>query len=514
MAETEAKPPHPEDLKNVESQHQGELLALDSTPDVAARFLDNLSQDIKDQPITPEEARRLVWKIDLTIVPVLGFSVMLCAIDKVIISNAALYGMTTDTHLVGDQYSWVGSIFYFGFLIAEWPGNILIQKLPIRSFYGATVLCWAIFTFLTGATSNFGGLATVRFLMGIFEAVVFPVCTLVTAMWWTVSEQPVRVAIWFNTLSSITTGLLAYGIGHTHTNVAPWRLLFIVLGGITTIWAVIVYIYLPSTPVEAWWLSDREKYVCLERVRLSNTGIEDKKIKWHQVKECLLDPRSWLLAIFACAINIPNGGLVTFAALIVNGLGFTPLQTTLLGIPTGVVGTLWSIICNILASRLPGYRCALIFCAIMFTMVCAICLWKLPQTNKVALLGPYYAFYSYWAPYTMATSLPMANTSGHSKKVTMNAMFFVGYCVGNLIGPQVFQAKDAPTYHNSYIGLLASLVVGAASIALYGLLCKIENNRRNKLQGGGPVARTEEEERLEAFSDKTDKEKLNFRYTY
>jgi hypothetical protein len=26
--------------------------------------------------------------------------------QKIIISNAALYGMTKDTHLVGQQYSW------------------------------------------------------------------------------------------------------------------------------------------------------------------------------------------------------------------------------------------------------------------------------------------------------------------------------------------------------------------------------------------------------------------------
>jgi MFS transporter, ACS family, allantoate permease len=141
----------------------------------------------------------------------------------------------------------------------------------------------------------------------MFEAVVFPVCTLVTAMWWTVSEQPIRVSIWFNTLSSVITGLLSYGIGHTHTSIAPWRLLLIVLGSITTVWSVVLYICLPSSPVEAWWLNDREKYICLERIRTSNTGVEDKKIKWYQVKECLLDPKSWLISVFACAINIPNG---------------------------------------------------------------------------------------------------------------------------------------------------------------------------------------------------------------
>ena len=205
---------------------------------------------------------------------------------------------------------------------------------------------------------------------------------------------------------------------------------------------------------------------------------------------------------------------MTFAALIVNGLGFDPLETTLLGVPTGVIGTIWSIIFNILTSRLPGYRCVLIVISLLFPILAAVLLWQLPRDDKVALLGPYYAFYSYWACYTMSTSLPMANTSGHTKKVTLGAMYFLGYCVGNILGPQVFRAEDAPMYHKGYIGLLASLVVGAISISAYGLLCKMENRRRDKVQGGGPVQQTEEEMRQEAFSDLTDKEKINFRYSY
>jgi MFS transporter, ACS family, allantoate permease len=205
---------------------------------------------------------------------------------------------------------------------------------------------------------------------------------------------------------------------------------------------------------------------------------------------------------------------VTFAALIVNGLGFDPLTTTLLGVPTGVIGTIWSIIFNYAAGRLPGYRVILILISIVFPALSAILLWQMPKDNKVALLGPYYAFYSYWAPYTMCTSLPMANTSGHTKKVTLNAMFFLGYCIGNILGPQVFRANDAPTYHRGYIGLLASLIVGAICISIYGILCRLENRRRDRLQGGGPPPQTEEEKRLEAFSDKTDKEKVNFRYSY
>jgi fucose permease len=150
---------------DTESQTQGEIASIAGGKlDVAAKFLAGLGPEVTQEPISTKEARKLLWKIDLIIIPILTFSVIIAAVDKIIISNAAIYGMKEDTHLVGDQFSWVGSIFYFGFLIAEWPANILIQRLPVRTFYGATVMAWGIMTFITACTSNFAGLATVRFI--------------------------------------------------------------------------------------------------------------------------------------------------------------------------------------------------------------------------------------------------------------------------------------------------------------------------------------------------------------
>ena len=165
MADNDISLSRAEMAKDTESsQEKGEASTLYGEHDVAAKFLAGLSPEIRDEPITPEEARRLLWKIDLIILPILAVSVLMAAVDKIIISNAAIYGMVEDNHLVGNQFSWIGSIFYFGFLVAEWPGNILIQKLPIRTFYGGTVFAWAVLTFMTATTKNFAGLATVRFL--------------------------------------------------------------------------------------------------------------------------------------------------------------------------------------------------------------------------------------------------------------------------------------------------------------------------------------------------------------
>jgi ACS family allantoate permease-like MFS transporter len=171
--------------------------------DVAAKFLAELDRAVLAEPITPEEARRVLWKVDLIMIPLITVTVILAAVDKVIISNAAIYGMEVDTHLVGNQYSWVGSIFYFGYLVTEYPAVFLIQRLPVAKFYSGCIMGWAIILLCTAATQNFAGLAVTRFLMGMLECVVFPISSILTVMWWTTKEQPIRVAFWFNQVSGI-----------------------------------------------------------------------------------------------------------------------------------------------------------------------------------------------------------------------------------------------------------------------------------------------------------------------
>ncbi|KAK2779231.1 hypothetical protein FQN53_001478 [Emmonsiellopsis sp. PD_33] len=478
--------------------------------DVAAEFLANLDPAIAAAPITPEESRKLLWKIDLIMIPLIMGTVILAAVDKVIISNAAIYGMKEDTKLVGNQFSWVGSIFYFGYLLFEYPSALLVQRFPVAKGLSAAVLILAALMLCSAATQNFAGLASVRFIMGMCEAIFFPACSILTVMWWTTQEQPIRVAFWFNQLSSVFSGIVSYGIGQASTSLSPWRLLFIVLGCFSVLWSILLFLFLPDSPVKCWYMTDREKYICLERVKGNNTGIEDKTIKWYQVKECLLDPKTWLLAVFSLAQNIPNGGLVTFAAIIVSGLGYSPLITTVLGIPTGVLATVWQLLLSFLVSRCKNARCIIIATANIVPMACAILMWKLPRSNQQGLLAAYYVFYTYWAPYVLSTSLPMANTSGHSKKITLNAIYFTAYCVGNIIGPQLFRQEYAPTYSKGYEGLLACVVIASASILAYGFLCRTENQKRDREQNvdlSDLAAET-------AFSDLTDKEKRSFRYTY
>lgn len=89
----------------------------------------------------------------------------------------------------------VGSIFHFGYLMAEFPANVLLQRLPV----GRTgfVFACGCFTMFQGTASNAATLLVMRFLLGVAEAGIFPGATMLNTMWYSKKEQPLRSAITF-----------------------------------------------------------------------------------------------------------------------------------------------------------------------------------------------------------------------------------------------------------------------------------------------------------------------------
>ena len=114
----------------------------------------------------------------------------------------------------------------------------------------------------------------------------------------------------------------------------------------------------------------------------------------------------------------------------------------------------------------------------------------------------------------MILSMTTANTAGHTKKVLTNGVLFLGYCIGNIIGPFFYLDSQEPQYPLGIWSMIVSHLIEACVIILLRILLGRENKRRDKIQSaqeGGLAARDLD---ATAFSDMTDRENLNFRYIY
>jgi ACS family allantoate permease-like MFS transporter len=78
--------------------------------------------------IDAETNKRLLRRIDLHLMPLLCLVYGLNYLDKTTLSYASVMGISKSQAeggigLHGDQYNWLGSLFYFGYLAWEYPTN-------------------------------------------------------------------------------------------------------------------------------------------------------------------------------------------------------------------------------------------------------------------------------------------------------------------------------------------------------------------------------------------------------
>jgi MFS family permease len=126
------------------------------------------------------------------------------------------------------------------------------------------------------------------------------------------------MALWFvgNGVANVISGVLAYGVGKANSSLAPWRLLFVVMGAITCAWGILLVFLLPDSPSQARFLTPEERTVAIHRVLKNRTGVMDEDVfKISQMWQALLDPQAWLLALYQLCVNIPNGGTTNVGLL-------------------------------------------------------------------------------------------------------------------------------------------------------------------------------------------------------
>ncbi|KAI1400681.1 major facilitator superfamily domain-containing protein [Hypoxylon fuscum] len=465
---------------------------------------------------TPEEGRSVLSKIDRRLLPLLCWVYALQFADKISLNYASLMGIREDTHLDpnSQQYSWASSIFYAGFILWEFPTTYLLRRLPIAKYTSVNIVIWGIILTCHAGVSSYAGLLTVRFFLGVFEATVTPAFVIITSIWYRQAEQGRRMGYWLscNGITLILMAVIAYGLSAvTDSLIASWKILFLILGLMTSITGVACYLLLPDNAANANFLTDREKAIVAERVRDNFQGIGSQTWKWYQFREALCDVRTWLYVLYSLLMNIPNGGITTFGSLVVNSFVHNSRLALLLGAPSGLFDTGGKLFFTWLSDKLLD-RSLPSFLAIMFPMVGGIMMVCIPSSAPAGLLIGYYMISVSGASWGLVMTMISNNTVGYTKKATVNGLQILAYGAGNWIGPQTFRSNEAPNYEHAKIMVAIMYGLAACVLIIIRIVNWRENKRRDKMQAEDGTAEVTEEVERAKFLDLTDFEQPHYRY--
>ncbi|KZP15481.1 MFS general substrate transporter [Athelia psychrophila] len=400
--------------------------------------------------LDPVEAQRIRRKIDIHILPMMCILYWMQYMDKTTLGSAAILGIDTSAHLSTNQYNWLGTIFYLAYLLFEIPQSLALQRFPVGKWMSINVFVWGIALCCHAACTSFGGLFVVRMLLGICEGSITAGFLIVSSMFYTRNEQTLRVGYWFlmNGTAQIISGFLSFGALHIKTSgFEPWQWLMIITGSMTLIIATAFWFFFPDSPTNAWFLTMDERVKAVQRIKENQTGVENKHFKKKQFIEALLDPKTWLFALFAATCSVPNS-LSNQRQLIVSSFGFTYLQTTLLGCVDGTIEivTIWTGVH--LAARIKDGRAYVGAVYFIPNLLGVFLITLLPWSDKVGLLFAQWLTGVGTTGYVLALSWLSTVTAGHTKRVTVNAILLSGYCVGNAVAPFMWQEKYKPRENN------------------------------------------------------------------
>ena len=106
----------------------------------------------------------------------------------------------------------------------------------IRLFFPVMVIGWSVSTMLVGLVQDYQTLLWLRYLLGIWEAVNFPICIMIISRIFPANERTLAVGIFAS--GAFLATLAAPPVVIFFSNVFNWRYAFVLAGSIGLLWLI------------------------------------------------------------------------------------------------------------------------------------------------------------------------------------------------------------------------------------------------------------------------------------
>ncbi|KJZ77938.1 hypothetical protein HIM_02575 [Hirsutella minnesotensis 3608] len=430
--------------------------------------------------------RKLLWKLDLQLIPWLSLLYLVCFLDRTNIGNAKIAHLERDLGIdpKGQQYAATLTIFFVSYAIFEALCNFLLKRWRPSIFIPIIIILWGACMLGMGFVHNFSGLMAARWFLGVCEAGLFPGINYYLSCWYKRDEFGVRAAIFFSAAAVAGSfgGLLAAAIQKMDglRGIPGWSWIFIIEGVLTIIIGLVSFFMVHDFPDEARFLSKDDRARVLLRLKRDgqhSAEHEDFKIDylWAAVKDWktyagMLIYMGPLMPLYAFSIFLPS---------IIQSMSFTDktqiIRNQLLSVPPYAVAAVMTVVVGFLSDRTKKRGVYNMGCAIVgivgFIMLIA------STTPGVQYFGTFLGACGIYPSISLTIAWIANNVEGVYKRGIVLG-FVIGW--GNLNGivsSNIY--RTPPRYFSGHGAVIAYLFVCmfCGSLLMYVLLAR-ENKKR------------------------------------
>lgn len=178
--------------------------------DEKIEILESASSSSQDLGFDMKATKKLIRKIDYTLLPFLALLYLLSFLDRTNIGNARLAGLEEDLGMEGLDYNvcifllsaqstvadptQVALAIFFPFYVAVEPiSNLMMKRTRPSLWIPSIMVAWGLCTTLMGLVHSYAGLLVARAALGIAEGGLFPGVTFYITMWYRRHECGLRM---------------------------------------------------------------------------------------------------------------------------------------------------------------------------------------------------------------------------------------------------------------------------------------------------------------------------------
>jgi MFS family permease len=146
----------------------------DKTGTISKKTPDDV--DVESVGWDAASTRKLIRKIDFTLIPFLALLYLLSFLDRTNIGNARLDTLEQDLHFPKGSlyYNDALAIFFPFYVAAEIPSNMAMKRFRPSIWIPSIMVAWALCTTLMGIVRDYPGLMVARSFLGLAEGGLFP----------------------------------------------------------------------------------------------------------------------------------------------------------------------------------------------------------------------------------------------------------------------------------------------------------------------------------------------------
>jgi sugar phosphate permease len=249
----------------------------------------------------------------LYILPVCFFVNVFAFMDRQVISMALPGGMMKDLAMNATLAGFAAGITAIGYLFLQVQAGQLAQKGKVKTFIAISIIAWSIFSILTGFVQNSWQLFAVRFLLGVAEGGFGPAIVTLITFWFPDKDGERNRAYSFYYSGNSFAMMIMGPIAGTIIAASDWRILFVVLGGISLLTAGFWMVFIKERPEDAKWLSIEEREYIVTTIHAEQEVVKkgtDIKLTGNKISLTTLFKNKyvWLLCIIGFCVNMGQFG--------------------------------------------------------------------------------------------------------------------------------------------------------------------------------------------------------------